>query len=167
VIYVANIDQVEASPVVEIAGRQVRVVELEGVHHVVPEQVFRLFFRVADTPPTVKEPLTVETSPKKKPVAPTPKKKTTASTERVAPATAPGGEMTTTEAVLQAIGEQPRTTAETIERACVILGVGPTPAEEWKKRLYANIDYNLRAGKLVRKTDAATQLTKIHLGGAQ
>ena len=159
-IFESIYDQLEASKPVEVGGHSLVVVEVAGSHYAIPAEVFELLFRPAESA-TRKESLPVATTPKKT----SPKKKAEAA-RRPSPAQ-PADGMKTTEAVLQAVAEQPRTTAEVIERAAVILGVGPVPGDDWKKRLYANIDYNLRAGKLVRKTDPATQLTKIHLGGAQ
>lgn len=75
-------------------------------------------------------------------------------------------ELRTTEAMLQAIGEAPRTSAETQDRMCTLMG-WPTTEKRYRDRAYQAIWAAINAGKIEKRTDPSTQLPRLYLKGAQ
>jgi hypothetical protein len=87
-----------------------------------------------------------------------------------APVAGAGGENTselrTTEAMLQAVGEAPRTSAETGDRVCVLMG-WPTNEKKYRDRVYQAIWAALKAGKIEKRSDPSTQIPHLYLVGVK
>lgn len=87
-----------------------------------------------------------------------------------APVAGAGGENTselrTTEAMLQAVGEAPRTSAETQDRVCVIMG-WPTTERKYRDRVYQSIWAAIQAGKVEKRSDPSTQIPHLYLVGVK
>jgi hypothetical protein len=68
--------------------------------------------------------------------------------------------------MLQAIGESPRTSAETQDRVCVLMG-WPTAEKKFRDRVYQAIWAAINAKKIEKRTDPGTQLSHLYLVGAK
>ena len=166
--FVSSVSSVEAEPFV-LAGEDFVGVAVGGRAHAIPADVFRLFFSPESGAPaaTGKESLLVQNSPK---LAAAPKKGRpgTQPTAPAGPKACLGSpEMTTGKAVRLAVSEQPRTTAETVDRACVFMGWDERDGGA-RTKVSAVIAYQLKHGQLVKRDDPKTQLTHLYLvGGAE
>jgi len=75
-------------------------------------------------------------------------------------------ELGTTEAVMRAVVEAPRTQAETMDRVCLMLN-WPVQEKKFRDRVYQAIWTALKDGKLRKRTDPSTQLAHLYLAGAK
>ncbi len=76
------------------------------------------------------------------------------------------GDLKTTEAMLKAVAEAPRTGAETQDRICQLMD-WPVYEKKYRDRAYQSIWMALRDGKIEKRTDPTTQLSHLYLAGGQ
>jgi hypothetical protein len=188
-IHIPRASLVAATPV-EVSGAQLVVVAIGGGFEVVAADSFHRLFRPAEA---ADRPQLDNGTQKEAPETPHPwskkgkaqldlrKKKTAKPIEssepsktvgivKQTPAGMGGGEnaseLRTTEAMLQAVGEAPRTSAETQDRVCVLMG-WPTAEKKFRDRVYQAIWAAINAKKIEKRTDPATQLSHLYLVGAK
>lgn len=167
-IFECRAETLEAQAV-EFAGAKLMLVAVDGAAHVVPADAFLLLFqekRVESAPVELPR-YRALTKPVKKVAAPAPASaKKVATPSPATGATPDDGAMTTMQAVMSAVAEQPRTMAETQDRVCVILGWDLKNPKS-RDRIYQNIWMALKNGKLEKRTDPATQLSRLFIKAAQ
>ena len=189
-MYIPRASLVTAQPL-KMAGASLMVVQIPGGYEVVAADSFNRLFRLAETA-EAQPAKTVGVEPKAAAI-PHPwskrgkaqldlrKKKTSKPIEsseplktvrivKQTPAAVAGvenvSELRTTEAMLQAVGEAPRTSAETQDRVCVLMG-WPTTEKKFRDRVYQAIWSAINAKKIEKRTDPATQLPHLYLVGAK
>lgn len=189
-MYIPRASLVTATPV-EIAGASLMVVCVAGGYEVVGADAFNRLFRLteaAETEPDKsagidpklaatphpwskagKSQLDLRKKKTAKPIESNEPSKTVGIVKQT-PAGVGGGEnaseLRTTEAMLQAIGEAPRTSAETQDRVCVLMG-WPTTEKKYRDRVYQAIWTAMKDGKVEKRTDPSTQLPRLYLKGAE
>jgi hypothetical protein len=183
-MHIPRASLVTATPV-EISGAQLMVVAIGNGFEVVAADSFHRLFRPAEpAAPEVaaekaatphpwskkgKAQLNLRNEKPAKVVEPSAASKDVGIV-RKALAAATGGEnaseLRTTEAMLQAVGEAPRTSAETQDRVCVLMG-WPTTEKKYRDRVYQAIWAAINAKKVEKRTDPATQLSHLYLVGAK
>jgi hypothetical protein len=164
--FVPSVTSVEAEPFV-LAGEDFFGVAVAGRAHAIPADVFRLFFGPEPAAATCKEsspvPSTdamtaavvgiIRSGGKKTAPAPSQKIAATASSKSKIP-----------DLIRKAVAEEPRTTAETQDRVCVLLGEDPSN-KFIRGKVYASIYGLLRDKTLVKMDDPKTNLPKLFLAG--
>lgn len=189
-MYIPRASLVTAQPV-EMAGVSLMVVCVGVKHEVVSADSFNRLFRLADvaevqpakaelvdpkvaaTPhpwsKTGKAQLALRKEKPFKPVESSERSKSAAIVKQT-PAAVAGAENTselgTTETVLKAVAEAPRTTAETQDRVCLMMG-WPTGEKKYRDRVYQAVWAAVKEGKIEKRTDPSTQLPRLYLKGAQ
>ena len=189
-MYIPRASLVAAQPV-DVAGDKLMVVAVAGGHEVVAAHSFHRLFRPAEASECQpkqadivgpKQPATPHPWSKKgkaqlelrreKPVKRIESSEPSKTTQIVKQTASPGAggesasDLRTTEAMLQAIGEAPRTSAETQDRVCVLMG-WPSTEKRYRDRAYQAIWVALRDGKVEKRTDPSTQLSHLYLAGAK
>jgi hypothetical protein len=186
VICNSRVGLVEAVPV-ELAGQRFSAVLVDGAAHLIPGAVFDLFFspvaavdpeteslrerakKLASSPAfqkAAKELDEVVGSPvfKAIPVKQVKAGESGHATRSPHPSEKDG--LSTGQAIRKAIGEGPQTTAEIQDRVCHLMG-WQTNDKMARDRIYSTIWVMAKAGKIVKKTDPATQLSKLYPGIAE
>lgn len=191
-MHIPRASLVAASPV-EVAGAKLMVVAIAGGFEVVAADSFNRLFRpaeAADRPQAETETPEAATDETKTPhpwskkgkaqlalrtvkVAKRIESSEPSKTARIVKQTPPavvGGEnaseLRTTEALMQAVAESPRTGAETQDRVCVLMG-WQTAEKKYRDRVYQAMWAALKDGKIEKRTDPATQLSHLYLAGAK
>lgn len=190
-MYIPRASLVTAEPV-QISGASLMVVCVAGGYEVVAADSFNRLFRLteaADQPEkaagidpklsapahpwskTGKAQLDLRKKKAAKPIESSEPSKPVAIVKQTpVPVAVAGGEnaseLRTTEAMLQAVGEAPRTSAETQDRMCTLMG-WPTTEKKYRDRAYQAIWAAINAGKIEKRTDPSTQLPRLYLKGAQ
>lgn len=188
-MYIPRASLVTAQPV-EMAGASLMVVSVGGGYEVVAADSFNRLFRLTEAAEAKPE-KAAGVDPKlsaiphpwskkgkaqldlrkktAKPVESSEPSKTIGIVKQTPPAGSEGGEageLRTTEAMLAAVAEAPRTSAETQDRVCVMMG-WPVGEKKYRDRVYQSIWVALKEGKIEKRTDPATQLSHLYLAGVK
>lgn len=159
-IYQVKVPKVEAEAVVLSTGR-VFVVNVNGTPHVMAAASFEQLYAPVEER-TAKDGAIAD-AVKALPIAPS--RRPAAKTVNKGNANPGLPDVTAADAVVKALANGPMTRAELTEQVCNLLGLDYRDKSASSKA-YQAIWTKVQTGKVVKRDDPVTQLTKYHLGGA-